>query len=294
MSSGSSKESRRSATERREAATALRQQQEAAERRRRTLLAGGGVLVVLIVLGVVVGIGLSQSNKNTSGPATAFNGTISAPSSSVVDSIGAGGGALAAPKAISAPTLTVDGKVKIVYVGAEWCPYCAAQRWVIADALARFGTFKNLGQTQSSSTDVDPSTHTLSFHGSTYTSDYIDFTGNEIEDNQRQPLDKLSAADSKIFATYNTPTYTSAQSPGTFPFMDIGGTYILAGAMYDPGVLAGLTQKQILADMKDANSPVAQAIVGSANVLTATICKLTNNKPANVCTAAGVRAAAGA
>lgn len=292
MSSGSSKESRRSSAERREAASALRRQQADAERRRRTLIAGGGVLVVLIIIGVLVGIGLSQSNKNTSGPSTAFNGTVTAPAASVVDAVGAGGSSVTLrPKAITAPPLTENGKPRIVYIGAEWCPYCAAQRWVIADTLARFGTFRNLGETQSASNDVDPNTHTLTFHGSTYTSDYLVFSGNEIEDNQRQPLDKLSAADQSVFTTYDTQAYTGTN--GGFPFMDIGGTYLLPGAMYDPGLLQGLTQKQILAAMKDANSPVAQAIIGSSNALTATICKLTDNKPANVCTAAGVRAAAG-
>lgn len=251
------------------------------------------MLVVLIVIVAFVAIGLSQSNKNTSGPATTFNGTLSAPSSAIVDAIGSGGGTSPQPKAISAPALTENGKPKILYVGAEWCPYCAAQRWVIAATLARFGTFKNLGETQSSSTDVDPSTHTLSFHGATYTSDYLVFSGNEVENNQQQALDKLSTADQKVFATYDTQAYTGG-SNGGYPFMDIGGTYLLAGAMYDPGVLQGLTQNQILAAMKDANSPVAQAIIGSSNVLTATICKLTNDKPAGVCTAAGVRAAAGA
>lgn len=250
-------------------------------------------MAVLIVIAVFVVIGLSQSSKNTSGPATAFNGTISAPSAALVDAIGAGNGTAPHPKAISAPLLTEDGKPKILYVGAEWCPYCAAQRWVIADTLARFGTFKNLAETQSSSTDVDPSTHTLSFHGSTYTSDYLVFSGQEVEDNQQHVLDKLSPADQKVFATYDTQAYTGGNNGG-FPFMDIGGTYLLPGAMYDPGILQGMTQTQILAAMRDPKSPVAQAIVGASNVLTATICKLTDNKPANVCSAAGVRAAAGA
>lgn len=292
MTAGSSKGSRRSAQERRDAASALRQHQLDAERRRRTLIAGAGVAVVLVVIVALVAVGLSQSNKNTSGPSTAFNGTIAPPSASVVDAIGAGGSSvILRPKAISAPALMENGKPKIVFVGAEWCPYCAAQRWVIADTLARFGTFTKLSETESSSTDVDPSTHTLSFHGSTYTSDYLAFSGTEIENNQRQPLDELSAADQLVFTTYDTAAYTGSSTNGGFPFMDIGGTYLLPGAMYDPAVLQGLTQSQILAALKDPSSPVAQAIIGSSNVLTATICKLTGNKPAAVCSAAGVRTA---
>lgn len=289
--SGAPKETRKVVNDRRAAAQAMRHQQVAKDRRRRTLMAGGGVVAVLIVIGVLVGVGLNQSKTNTSGPATTFNGSFPAATADVVNAVGAGGSAvILRPSKISAPALTENGKPKIVFVGAEWCPYCAAQRWVIADALSRFGTFKNLSQTQSSSTDVYPGTRTLSFHGSTYTSDYIAFTGAEIQNQQQQPFDKLSAADQAIYQTYDSKAYTG--SDGGFPFMDLGGTYLLPGAMFDPGVLQGLTQDQILVDLKDPSSPVAKAIVGSANALTATICTLTANNPATVCDASGVHAAA--
>ena len=39
----------------------------------------------------------------------------------------------------------------------------------------------------------------------------------------------------------------------------------------------------------DPNSDVTKAIVGTANYETATICKLTNNQPANVCTASYIQ-----
>src|SRR5207249_3539085 len=33
------------------------------------------------------------------------------------------------------------GKVQVLFVGADYCPYCAAQRWSIIAALNRFGKF---------------------------------------------------------------------------------------------------------------------------------------------------------
>ena len=48
----------------------------------------------------------------------------------------------------------------------------------------------------------------------------------------------------------------------------------------------------IAAQLDTPSSKFAKAIVGSANVTTATICKMTNNQPSNVCTAAGVTKAA--
>ena len=40
--------------------------------------------------------------------------------------------------------LTADGKPLVLYVGAEYCPYCAAERCAMVQALSRFGTFSNL------------------------------------------------------------------------------------------------------------------------------------------------------
>ena len=59
----------------------------------------------------------------------------------------------------------------MVFVGAEFCPYCALERWALVVALFRFGTFSNLGQTiSSSSTDVYPGLQSWSFKDSTFTS----------------------------------------------------------------------------------------------------------------------------
>ena len=38
---------------------------------------------------------------------------------------------------------------EILYMGAEYCPYCAAQRWSTIIALSRFGKFSGLGNMSS-------------------------------------------------------------------------------------------------------------------------------------------------
>jgi hypothetical protein len=143
---------------------------------------------------------------------------------------------------------------------------------------------------------VYPNTPTLSFHGATYTSDYLSFTGvetrgNKIEGGQYAPLDTLGADDQEIFDTYDRPPYTSG-SPGGIPFLDIAGRYITSGASYSPEVLDGKTREEIAAALKDPNDPIAQAVDGSANMLTAALCDATGGKPANVCTSAAVETAA--
>ncbi|TDO51161.1 uncharacterized protein DUF929 [Kribbella sp. VKM Ac-2571] len=273
--------------------------QQQAERRRRLLLAVGAVVLVVVIVGGLVTIRLVGGGKKTAtGPSGAADAGLVTTLSSIPDSTFAAVGTSdvkAAPKAITAPALTAGGKPKVLYIGAEFCPYCAAERWPVTVALSRFGTFSNLGTTHSASEDVFPNTPTLSFHGATYTSQYLAFTGvetttNEMVGNGYKPLDTPTAEDQKTFDMYNKPPYVD--SDGSIPFIDLGGKYVGSGATYSPELLAGKTQTEIADALKDPSSPIAKAVDGSANVYTAAICKLTNNQPAKVCSTDAVTAAA--
>jgi hypothetical protein len=273
--------------------------QQRAERRRRLLLAVGAVVVVLVVVGGLVAVRLAGGGKKTTtGPSGAADAAIVTALSSIPESTFAAvgsAGVQAAPSAITAPALTSGGKPKVLYIGAEYCPYCAAERWPISVALSRFGTFSNLGTTHSSASDVFPNTPTLSFHGSTFTSQYLTFTGVETTTNQQvngqyAPLDTPTAEDQKTFDTFNQPPYV--QTAGSIPFVDLGGKFVSSGATYSPEILAGKTQAQVADALKDPSNPIAKAVIGSANVYTAAICKLTGDQPANVCSTEAVTGAA--
>ena len=162
-------------------------------------------------------------------------------------------------------------------------------------ALSRFGTWSGLGATHSASKDVYPDTQTLSFHGATYTSDYLSFTGVETTGNTQvdgayPPLDSLDPADEKVVQDYNKPPYTA--TAGSIPFVDVAGLYVTSGATYSPKVLEGMSRAEIAAALDDPKDPVAKAVGGTANVLTAVLCEATGGKPTEVCTAPGVSAAA--
>jgi thiol-disulfide isomerase/thioredoxin len=196
-----------------------------------------------------------------------------------------------------APALTSDGKPEVLYVGAEYCPYCAAERWPVVIALSRFGTFSGLGLTTSSATDVFPSTPTLTFHGSTYASDVISFTAVETETNQLaasglgyEPLETLTAEQQQLMQTFNVPPYTS--QAGSIPFTLIGNRFVISGSSYPPDVLQGKTWQQIASALSDPSSPIAKQVLAAANMLTAAICELTGGQPTNVCSAPGVSSAA--
>lgn len=267
----------------------LRAQQQAQERRRRLLIAVGAVVAVVVVVAVLVVVSVLAPKKTSAGSTpldAAVASTLTGVPAKTFDTVGAGSGASNPPKAISAPALTVDGKPRVLYVGAEYCPYCAAERWPFVVAMSRFGQFANLQATSSAAApEVFPDTPTLSFHGATYTSQYLSFTGVETQTNTHQPLDTLSADDQKLFDTYN--------SGGGIPWIDYGGKAASGGASIDSTLLAGKTQATIAAEIADPATPLSKAVLGSANVITARLCQLTGNQPAAVCTSSAVTAVAG-
>ena len=71
------------------------------------------------------------------------------------------------------PALTERGKPVVIYIGADFCPYCATARWALEIALAKFGTMTDGPAVSSSAADVDPSTASFGLHGSHYTSSYF-------------------------------------------------------------------------------------------------------------------------
>jgi hypothetical protein len=292
----------------REKIAAQRAAARGAEARRQVLIAGGSVVVVLAIVLTFVfiklgnkpgGSGSGSSVTGTTQPASVVTNITGVPASTL-NSVGKGASAANAVQTVrgGGAVLTSGGKPEILYLGAEYCPYCAAERWAMAVALSRFGTFSGLRFIHSSSTDVYPNTPTLTFYKTGYTSTYVTFSPVEWysdvpSGNGYTTLQAPTSAQMAIFNKYDAPPYVSSGSSGSFPFVDIGNKYVITGASYSPSVLAGKTWAQVAAALKDPSSPIAQAIDGTANQVTAAICKATNGSPASVCNAAGVKAASG-
>lgn len=267
--------------------------QAAEARRKRMINAGIFVGIVVLAIGILVAVKLSAGGAKSGGPAattassTLVNKVTGVPAATL-DTIGVGK-ITGLPKTISGQAvLTADGKPLVVYLGAEYCPFCAAERWAVIVALSRFGTFSNLGQTRSSSVDSFPNTPTLSFHGATYTSQYLSFQGvemqgNEISGSSYATLDTPTADQRKLLDTFNVPPYVSKESAGSIPFIDFANQAIVSGSSYSPQLLAGMTADQVADALSNPTSPIAQAIGGAANAFTALLCKLTGDQPANVC-----------
>jgi hypothetical protein len=294
--SGSKQQSESKADRRKAALAELRRQQEK-QRRNRLFGIVAVVVAVVVIVGVAAVVALNRNGgsgaKTTTADSKLVN-TLTTIPGSTYDKVGAGT-VSNGPKAVTGvKALTENGKPKVLYVGAEYCPYCAAERWAMVTALARFGTFSNLGQTTSSHADVYPDTPTLSFHGSSFTSKYLAFKGYETQSNQVQgnsyaPLDKLSQSDGTTFDTYDRPPYLATD--GSIPFIDFGGKYLQQGASYSPQLLHGMTHQQVADQIADPTTDISKSVLGTANAMTAAICTLTNDKPADVCTSQAVTAA---
>lgn len=255
-------------------------------------IAGAAALVVVAVVGVLVGLKLAGGNGNSGVQPAAIgvvNDVTNVPASTL-EQVGLANSnvVIGTPIAIKPdsqgklPTLlTKNGKPLVVYMGGEFCPYCAAERWSLIVALSRFGTFSNLSYTTSSSTDVYPDTNTFTFVGSHYTSSYLVFEPVELSDRNRQPLQKPTALQSQLMATYDVPPYTSVS--GGIPFVDFANRSLITGPGYSPAVLQGLSWATIAGELYSPKTNVAQAVLGTANYITAAICQVTNNQPSNVC-----------
>ena len=293
---------------RREKIAAQRASARRAEQRRRILIAGGSVLAVIVI---IVAFIVFKANKSSTPPTaastssltgTALAGVVSKVTSvpaSTLDSVGSGNGAVSAkPQPVTGGTaLTSGGKPEMLYLGAEYCPYCAAERWPMVVALSRFGTFSGLATIHSASAngagnaESYPNTSTWTFVNAKFSSPYLTFTSVEEQTNipdkttgTYTSLQKPTAAQSALLAKYDAPPYISSSAAGSIPFVDFGNKYLILGASYNPQVLSGLSWSQIATDLSSPSSPVAKAVDGTANYITAAICKMTGNQPASACT----------
>jgi len=275
----------------------IKAQQAAARRaevRRRVLIVTGSVVAVIAIVVAFVLIKVNNNNAASSGASGGVTGTalpasvqkdITTVPASALNTVGIGSATPSAFKTISNTALTSNGKPEMLYIGAEYCPYCAAERWAIAVALSRFGTFTTqLRGIHSSSTDVYPHTPTITYYQAKYSSPYLVFTPVENENLTGAPLQNTTAEQGALWKQYDT---TSSGSTG-YPFIDFGNKVVLTDPSYSPQVLAGMTWAQVAAALHNPNSAVAQGALGSANLITAAICKMTGGQPGNVCTASGV------
>jgi hypothetical protein len=262
-----------------------------ARNRRWGLLSIGLVIVVVsaLVIVKVAGSGGTNSGGNEASPpaGTAIPAATlakiasvpmsilaAAPSGGLINQIQSSGGGHA---------LTSNGKPELLFIGAEFCPHCAAERWALYVALSKFGTFSpSPGRIHSATQDGN--VPTLTFYGTTYSDPYFVFDPVEVYTNK---------PGSNGYTTLQTPT--KAQSAiwqsiggGSFPFVDFAGKATLVGAQYSYAPLQNLSFSSVAAQVGNNSTVIGADIDASAFQLVKSIChSLSSNEPATVCSASG-------
>jgi hypothetical protein len=274
----------------RERAAAARTEQKRVEQRKRatTILASVvGVAVLVAAIAFVVihensssgGGSSSGSGDGTAAPASLVKTVTSVPDATLT-TVGKGSVATLPAAVTGQPPLTSGGKPELLYIGAEFCPFCAVERWSLAIALSKFGTLGNVGLVHSAANDGNYAS--LDFLDSTYTSRYLTFRPVENEDRSHNVIQTPTSAET---ALWNKLTNNQ---PG-FPFVSFGNTSAFTvQAPLDPSALGTLTAQQIASQLADPTSKVAQVIDGGANDDIAAICTMTKNKPSTVCSAPAI------
>jgi hypothetical protein len=175
----------------------------------------------------------------------------------------------------------------VLYIGSEYCPYCAALRWPLVAALARFGTFTALELSSSSATDAFADTPTLTMLHAHYQSAYltlqtVELQGNVADSSGRYPpLQKPTPDQLAVFSRYDPPQ--------SIPFLMIGGRYYLTQSPFSPGLLSGMDWRAVAASLQLGTTPTAQAILATGNEIAAAVCAVDGNAPASVCDSPGVQ-----
>ena len=272
----------------------------------RRYLALGLIVVAIILLGALVLV-RDNSGPSTTSTVETFSpapsslvSTLTSVPASVYDAVGVSSPA----NPVQAPQPTGNGTAPlwlatagdgpplpvVFFYGAEFAPYAAVQRWPLILALSRFGSFNRLGLMQSSASTAFADLSTFTFWNVSYTSKYLILESVERYSSLNPTggrylgLQRPDARQAAAIASYG-------QTADTFALTDVANRYVLNGASFAPGVLAGLSQSQIAGDLATPASPLTQAVVTAANEITASICAVDNDKPGAVCDSRAVSAA---
>lgn len=238
----------------------------------------------LIVAGLLLAIvGVTVGNWVTSSHATSAT---SATSVAPVATPLAGGTSVAATSATRAGigafqasavlTLRHGKRPVLLYVGALYCPYCAAERWGIVSALRRFGSFTSLQTMRSPALDGYKPVPTYDFSLSHYTSRYVAFEATEVEDQYGLPLQTLTREEKRLRNRFDPDR--------SVPFILVDGGYTQSGTNISPSLIAGRPVSTVQEELaRHPDGKIAQAIVQEGDTIAALLCQGTGGKPASAC-----------
>lgn len=254
------------------------------QRRNRNMIIAGAVVAVVVVVAAFIIIGATSGNKNKGDRTAIAPAQMTKLTTPVSPSTLAGALKLGEPVTAPSPPpggvgvpAPVGGKPTVLAVTAEYCPYCAAERWPLTVALSEFGTFSNLRYISSSATDVYPDTPSITYYQAGYTSPYINLASYEIQTRDKKPLQNLPPDAQQIAQT---------GGGGSVPYVNIAGQSQVNQPAFSPQTLHGMTSQQVASDIGNNDNTYGVLIDKSAGQIVQSICKAIGNK-APVCSQIG-------
>jgi hypothetical protein len=158
-----------------------------------------------------------------------------------------------------------NGKLLVFFMGAEYDPFSAAERWAVVRALQKFGQWNGLKQTMSAARD-EPFLNlpTYDFTEATYTSAHIEFVARELKDREFKPLQKLLKTEEKFVRKFNPEK--------EIPYLLVGGRFMQIGAGFTPKIFIGHTFRQTETELKKIESDIRKTIDAEGNIIAALLC----------------------
>jgi hypothetical protein len=216
-------------------------------------------------------------------------------------------------------SLIINGKPSVIYVGAISCIYCGENRWAMALALSRFGSFNQLYTGYSSLGDGDvptlywlPQNTTISAgarFGNDYKSNYINFFSAEYDSpitggfefpTSQNPInffaDNATNSSYKTAMEFMNSTSLFQGTPYTFwgGSLNLGADAVVLGngttqtAISNNPPLTYISHQQIFDLLSNDNSTFAYEEYAAADVYIAETCPSINNA-APVCSLPAIK-----
>jgi thiol-disulfide isomerase/thioredoxin len=173
------------------------------------------------------------------------------------------------------PLETRTGKTLVFFAGAEFCQFCAAERWAIVEALKEFGTWETLLENFSED-DEYPKIPTFNFLKAKYSSSFVEFHALEISDKDFNNIENYYNDPYDMMEKYNPDHIV--------PFILIDGQFMQVGSGYSPKLFEGMDHKKIKEQLHDPLFIPGSVMKNEAKYLTALICSALKNKTKVICT----------
>ncbi len=164
---------------------------------------------------------------------------------------------------VSNAPLMEGGKIVVLFIGSEACPFCAAESWSIVTALRQYGSWSGLDHIISNSSESIPEVPGYGFANASYHSVQVSFWEVETTTSSwNHALQSPNSTEEALFQRFDPRGY--------IPFLLIGGMYLHVGSGVSPQLMAGMNWT-VCSDEVSSPGEINAQVSGEASNMTAVI-----------------------